>query len=215
MTRFWLVTCEPDEDMPENAGLKPWKSFWPQLMESTVHTSVCVMRLRFLQTPQRSSLPLPGLALSGAFFPSWAFPNQWTVKETPGVNPTTSRGFTSPAVSPSQGLHSLFHRCSSLRWFWKVMRSDCTYPQFQRKQCHGTLGPKHGAVGMQRWGDLNHPPLPTFPAEVVSKRQQHCRPAPGKSCLSGPREEGCRKINGQHPFTVMGFCLGQWASSSY
>lgn len=59
---------------------------------------------------------------------------------------------------------------SSVTW------SDSKYPSFQSKLwVHDTLGPKHGAVGMQRWGDLNHPSLPTFPTQVVSKQQQQQR----------------------------------------
>lgn len=37
------------------------------------------------------------------------------------------------------------------------MWSDCMHSYFQSKQCHDTLGPKHGAVGMQRWGDGSEP----------------------------------------------------------
>lgn len=77
---------------------------------------------------------------------------------------------------------------------------------------------------MQRWGDLNlpwscrrglFPPLPTFPTQGNPKRQQRGRPAVGTSVLAGLREEGRGKMSGQRPFTVMGFGLGQWVSSSY
>lgn len=206
MTRFWLVTSR--------LGYARKHRF--ETLEVLLTPAdgvncayICLRDVTVLsQTPQRSSLPLPGLALSGAFFPSSAFPNQWTVKLSPGVKPTTPRGFISPDSAPiprpAQPLPWVFITVMSL-----VMWSDCGTHSVRANNVMTPWGQSRGQ------GDKKHPSLPTFPTQVVSKRQPCCRAALGTSSLTGPREEGCRKINGQHPFTVMGFCLGQWASSSY
>lgn len=148
-----------------------------------------------------------------SLFPFLSTSKSVSCEAEPWVKPYHIQGFYIPSFTP----HSRACTASSMgAHHCDGLGSVCAHSSRANNaiiQCWGQRwGSGDAKVGGSESSFTSH--LPNT-CSFQHKQQQHCRPAPGMSSLTGPREEGCRKINGQHPFTVMGFCLGQWASSSY